>query len=132
MITDEDSIEVFIQLAGSFLGDFHKVTTDRECVARLVVRLLAMPDDSPRGDIPKVIAWSQTLSLALANRIGLQPGPSSLFGFQTMIVGLYENAAGFLGAIRDYGSYEAAKSARSVLIEQMIRHVTRNKPGDSN
>jgi hypothetical protein len=132
LITDEGLHEEQIRLAGHLAGGFHKHTTDRECVARLVVRCLAMPDDTPGGDMPKLTALSQTLGPTLANRVGLALGASGLFGSQTMIVGLYENAAGFLGAIRDYGSYEAAQSARITLIEHMIRHVTPKKPGDSH
>ena len=99
-------------------------TADVECGKHLLARSLTIP-----CDMQTITAVSQNISVVLAERLGRDPKPAGLFALQRIIVGLYENAVSYLEMVRDYGSYELFKSARSALIEDMVRHVTRKKDG---
>ena len=107
--------------SATILGStFEKHIADRECVNRLIFRVLIIP-----SDVQKTTALSQNISLVFAERLGLDPKPDGLFVLQRIVVGLYENAVGYLGSVRDYGSYDAAKSAREDLLQGFIRWAKR-------
>ena len=124
MIYDDEYKELrdkeFIDRATDLEEHFGRQTDDGECVNRLIFRFLTIP-----CDMQKVTALSQNISLVFAERLGLDPKPDGLFALQRIVVGLYENAVGYLGSARDYGSYDAAKSAREDLLQGLIRWAKR-------
>lgn len=104
-----------------FLGTtFGMHVADNECLKRLIVRMLAIPCDTQR-----ITAFSQSISLILAERLGIDPKANGLFAVQRIVVGLYGNALNYLDSVRDYGSYDAAKNARADLLQGLIKWVKR-------
>lgn len=92
---------------------FSKYITDSECINRLAVRLLYIPCDINR--------LSQKFSLKLAEQWRCRIKPVGFFALQRVIVGLYQNAVSYLGAVRDYGSYEAYKETIRDLRQGLMR-----------
>lgn len=101
---------------------FSRCTTDSECIERLVIRFLAVPCDMSR-----ITVLSQKLSLTLTERLGRDLKQAGLLALQRVIVGLYENAVNYLDAVRQYGSYAAAKDTRKALLKGLKR-VARGSP----
>lgn len=119
-IGGEDYEEVrrksLIKDAEYLTGRFSKYTIDSECRERLVIRFLSLP-----CDIERITALSQGLSLTLTERLGCDLKQAGTFALQRIIVGLYDNAVNYLDAVREYGSYKAAKDAQGALLESLKR-----------
>jgi len=99
-----------------------KYTADSECTERLATRLLYVP-----CDISRIVALSQKLSLTLMGRLGCDLSQAGLFALQRVVVGVYGNAVKYLDAVREWGSYEAAKDATRALVEDLKRVVRKQQ-----
>lgn len=97
------------------IEEFSKYITDSECRGRLVYRFLAVHDT--RWDISRITLLSQKLSLTMMKQLGCELEQTGFFALQRFIIGLYENAVNYLDAVREWGSYEAAKDARRSLLQ---------------
>ena len=104
-----------IKLATALVDGFARHLADGECVKRLMVRFLTTP-----SDLQRITHVTQNMSLVLADRLGRDPNPDGLFALQRIIVGLYENAVAYLGAVREYGSFEAAQLASRDLLQRLV------------
>jgi hypothetical protein len=91
--------------------DFDKKLDDKEGCIRLANRFIC------RNCWQDGIVIPQKLSSAFAQRISFNPNLDAVLLLQRVIVGLYNNAAHFIIAVEQCGSYELTRKARIDLIQ---------------
>ncbi len=117
--------QVMLEHFDKFLND--KVY-DKECALRLSNRLASINCWRDGIMIP------QKLSSAFAERLSVIPNSETLFLFQRLVVGLYNNAGNFINAVIEYGSWELARKAtidlRQSLFEAGCKLLERQNESD--
>lgn len=97
---------------------------DSSCYKRLIYRsFIAL-------EWQEGVMLSQELTQALISRLNHKLNNEALFILQSIILGLYDNAIGYIKAVKEYGSYEAYKT-HLMGIKKLIAEKLRSNQNNS-